>query len=246
MTQAQILVLAVLAVLVCIVFGVAVAMIRPLLAPSLEPAVAEQPGAGVAPASTATWTPIPTNTFTPFPTHTSFPTPTYTRVVLDTATPTPSQTAAPTPTETSIPTSTRGGSRSTIGTPQPTPTPTSRFPLKIVGEPVAFETDNHFFVILAKVTAGNVLLPGYRMVGNHTPTGAGHQSQPSCDHLCKASGPGETFPIQEGNLVFEPFFYATGTWSLVLLDPQGRQASDVFQVEIDIEEKMWFYYHFNR
>jgi hypothetical protein len=116
-----------------------------------------------------------------------------------------------------------------------------------VGEPLAYETDNYMFVVLARVTNGGVLLPGYRLVGTHTPTGVNHQGQPSCNQLCKASGPKEEGAlVQEGNLVFEVYFYDTGAWSLTLLDPQGRQASETIQVEIDREERRWFYYHFNR
>lgn len=245
MTQGQILVLVVLAIMVCIVFGVAAVTIRPLLVSSPAPAVVEQPGSDLPASSTlpATWTPVPTATFNPISTDTPYPTSTYTLVVHDTATPTPSQTPGPTSTPTSTPTPTRRGSGGSARPTSPPPTPTSRYPFRLIGEPVAYETDNHFFVILAKVTSGNVLLPGYRIVGNHRPTGAGHQSEPSCNYLCKASGPKGAFTVQEGNLVFEAPFYDTGTWSLVLLDPQGRQASELFKVEIDAEEKMWFYYH---
>ena len=56
----------------------------------------------------------------------------------------------------------------------------------------------------------------------------------------------EDYLIQEGNLVFEAFFYDTGTWSLVIVDPQGQQASEVLQIDIDIKKRKWFYYHFGR
>jgi hypothetical protein len=117
----------------------------------------------------------------------------------------------------------------------------------VVEEPLTYETDNHMFVILAVVSSGDLLLPGYRMVGTHSPSGAQVESEPSCDHLCQGSGPDpEVSPIWEGNLVFEAFFYDTGTWSLTLLDPQGQQASEILEIEIDIEDRYWFYYHFNR
>jgi hypothetical protein len=116
-----------------------------------------------------------------------------------------------------------------------------------VAEPLIYETDNYFFIVLARVTSGDVLLPGYRLVGTHSPSGANVESDLSCNYLCKASGPTrKDWLIQEGNLVFEAFFYDSGTWSLMLIDPQGRQASDVLQFEIDIKDKKWFYYQFGR
>jgi hypothetical protein len=250
MTRAQILLLSILSVLVCIVFAIAAVVIRAELASFSEPAIAEQPSPSPnsTPRPTATWTIIPTNTFTPTPIDTLTPTPTYTRVVLDTPTRTPSATSAPTPSPTNtLVVSGGSASRRSSGAPRPTSTPTSRYPLKIVGEPLAYETKNYLFVIFARITSGNTLLPGYRMVGTHSPTGVHIESAPSCTYLCKASGPKEEDNlIQESNLAFEAYFYDTGTWSLVILDPQGQQASEVFEIKIDIKDRKWFYYHFNR
>lgn len=252
MTRVQILVLAVLSVFVCIVFaGVALVVRNQLLSPDTT-TIAEQPDTGdsATPVPTATWTLVPTGTHTPIPSDTPLPTPTYTRVVLDTPTPTPTSTPTITPIPTTTPTPTRrsggsgsGGSRA----PVPTPLPTSRYPLRIVEAPLEYKTKNFIFVVYARITSGNVLLPGYRMIGTHYPTGATVHSEPSCPYLCKASGPNiEDYLIQEGNLAFEAFFYDTGTWSLVIVDPQGQQASEVFQIDIDIKKRMWFYYHFGR
>jgi hypothetical protein len=252
MTRAQILLLSILSVLVCIVFAIAAVIIRAEFASLSEPAIAEQPSPSPnsTPGPTATLTIVPTNTFTPTPIDTLTPTPTYTRVVLDTPTrppsATPTLTPIPTPTNTLVVT---GGSasRGSSGAPRPTPAPTSRYPLTIVGEPLAYETKNYLFVIFARITSGNTLLPGYRIVGTHSPTGVHLESAPSCNYLCKASGPKEEDNlIQEANLAFEAYFYDTGTWSLVILDPQGQQASEVFEIKIDIKDRKWFYYHFNR
>lgn len=247
MTRVQILILAILAILVCVVFGVAAVVIRSqLLAP--DSTVADQPDALPTSAVTPTWTIIPTSTFTPLPINTLPPTPTYTRVVVDTATPTASATPTitPTPANTLTPTRARRGGGSTGG-PRPAPRPTSRYPLVVVEGPITYTTKNYIFVVFARVTSGDTFLPGYRMVGTHSPTGAHVESAPSCDELCKASGPKrEKSLIQEGNLAFEAFFYDTGTWSLVLVDPQGRQASEVLQIDIDIRDRLWYYYHFGR
>ncbi|GAB4534632.1 MAG: hypothetical protein Kow0063_17950 [Anaerolineae bacterium] len=247
MTRVQILILVILAVTVCIVFGIAAVVVQTQFIPSLTPVIADQPPAEVAltPTVTATWTPIPTSTATPTPTDTPLPTPTYTRVVNDTATPTPTHTPLPTDTATITPTPTRGRGGSPGA--RPTPTPTSRYPFRIVETPLEYKTKNFIFVVYARVTSGDVLLPGYRLVGTHYPTGVNIKSEPSCAYLCRASGPKvEDSLIQEANLVFEAFFYDTGTWSMMLVDGQGQQVSEVFHVNIDIKDRKWFYYHFNR
>jgi hypothetical protein len=248
MTRVQILILVILAVTVCIIFGIAAVVVQTQFIPSLTPVIAEQPPAEASPTpvATATWTPIPTSTVTPTPADTPLPTPTNTRVVNDTATPTPTQTRLPTPTGTITATPTRTGGGSS-GAPRPTPTPSSPYPFRIVDTPLEYETKNFIFVVYARVSSGDVLLPGYRLVGTHYPTGANVKSEPSCPKLCRGSGPRvEDYLIQEGNLVFEAFFYDTGTWSLMLVDGQGQQVSEVFHVSIDIKDRKWFYYHFNR
>ena len=252
MTRVQILILLILAITVCIVFGIAAITVRTQLMPSLTPAIAERPESETTttPAAVPTWTPIPISTSTPTPTDTRLPTATYTRVVQDTATPTVTHTPAPTPTGTISPSPTRssgGGGGGTYRTPVPTPTPTSLYPFRIVGQTLAYSTTNYIFVTYARVTSGDVLLPGYRLIGTHYPTGAHIESEPSCPYLCRASGPSiEDYLIQEGNLVFEAFFYDTGSWSLMLVDPQGRQVSEILHIGIDIRDRKWFYYHLNR
>ena len=247
MTRAQILTLVVLAVLVCVVLGFAAFMVRSLLEPPST--TAQQPPTPVPiPLPPATWTPIPMSTFTPTPVvDTPSPSPTNTRVVPDTPTPTPSPIPTSTPTATSTPVATRprAGGSSPAGVPQPTQAAGFRYPLRVVEGPVVYDTKNYMFVVLAKVASGGTLLPGYRLAGTHSPSGANVQSAPSCDRMCKASGPKGAFPVQEGNLAFEAFFYDTGTWSLILLDPRGQQASEVFQVNVDRKDRKWFYIHFN-
>jgi hypothetical protein len=112
---------------------------------------------------------------------------------------------------------------------------------------LTYETKNFIFVVYARISSGGALLPGYRMVGTHSPSGANIRSVPSCNYLCKGSGPRkEKYFIQEGNLAFEAFFYDTGSWSLMLIDPQGQQASEVLKIDIDRTKRVWYYYHFSR
>ena len=236
--------------------------------------LAMQPGSGSlgGAASTvafASATPTRTRTATPTPTNTAPPTATATRVVLDTVTPTP----APSPTYTRVlptnPTAayTPPGAGEDVGqasvvTPAPSSTPETAKPMKII-ESQAHDTENTFFVIFAQITGNNALLPGYRIVGTHSPSGLAVESGPSCNHLCKASGPKVMDepacdsrctpvactttggPVQEGNVVFEAFAYETGVWSLVVADPEGNQVSDVFQIETNYEQRHWFYYRFD-
>jgi hypothetical protein len=252
MTRVQILILAILAITVCLVFGIAAIAVQTQLIPSLTPAVAQLPETEVPSVSeaTPTWTLVPTWTpaSTPTPAETPIPTPTNTRVVNDTPTPTQTHTPAPTSTGTVSPTPTRSrGGGSSPAAPRPTPRPTSRYPLSVVEGPLVYTTTNYIFVVYARITSGNLLLPGYRLDGTHYPTGVHIRSAPSCPYLCKASGPAlEDALIQEGNVAFEAFFYDTGTWNMMVVDPYGNQVSEVFYVNIDINNRRWFYYHFNR
>ena len=218
------------------------------------------------PTATATPSPIPTNTSTATPTETLIPSPTATLVVHSTATktstPTPRPTRTPRPTDTPVPSSNAGGSGSSSVVsqptgPTPTPTATSRYPFVIVEGPLDYKTKNHFLVVLAKVTKGNVIMPNYRLAGFHSPSKAEWESVPSCDHYCKGSAPVAymndsneliNIPRQEGNLVFEFPRYERGTFTLVLLDPQRQQASEPFVLELDSDSdrRKWFYMHFNQ
>ncbi len=216
------------------------------------------------PRPTATPTASPTATNTPSPTSTETPPPTATatRVVVDTPTPTTTYTPLPTPipTATNTPIASIAQSNAPASgsnnAPIPASASASAHPFKIIAEPIAYKTKNHIFVILAKVMADDDPLSGYRLVGTQSPTGFQWESVLSCPDLCKASGPeavynedGETikkFDIQKGNLFFESPLYETGVWSLMLVDAQGQQVSDVFQLALDSEDKLWFYYVFSR
>jgi len=213
------------------------------------------------PRATATPTALPTATNTPVPTATPLPLPTATptRVVVDTPTPLPTFTPLPTkiPTATNTPVVRNNGGGGAVSNPSaPAPAPASQYPFKIVAGPLSYKTTNHIFVILAKVVAGNVPQPGYQLVGTHSPTGFQWESPLSCPDLCKASGPEAIYDkdgnlvkkwaVQKGNLFFESPNYDTGVWSLMLVDAHGQQASDVFQIGLDSEDKQWFYYEFSR
>ena len=250
MRRGQILLLVVMVIIAIILLGTAIIWGLPLvnsesIGPIDEPEIATK--SSPTPTDTATPTETLVFTATPTPTETPIPTETPTRVVNNTATPTPSKTPWPTATPINTPPSASNGGSSLGGSirtgPQPIPTPTSRYPFQIVEGPVAYDTDNHFLVILAKVTKNEAILGNYRIVGFHSPSGLNWKSVPSCGHLCKASGPAEIvdadgkvikrFPIQEGNLFFEFPYYEEGFWALMIVDPQGYQVSEAFFIKYD-------------
>ena len=219
------------------------------------------------PRPTATPTSLPTATNTPVPTATEppLPTATSTRVVIATPTLPPTFTP-PVPTATNTPvvknngggtvSATASSSSSSPAAAAPPPPPTSQYPFKLIAEPLSYKTNNHIFVILAKVVASDVPQPGYRLVGTHSPTGFQWESPLSCPDLCKASGPEALYDkkgkmikkwnVQKGNLFFESPNYDTGVWSLMLVDAHGQRVSDVFQLALDSNKKQWFYYVFSR
>lgn len=267
MRRGQLIILMIMTILAAILLGSA--LVIGLSTASLEQNGALQTQVEDLPL-TSTHTPTPTNTptNTPTPTDTPLPTPTGTLVVPFTATPTDTPTNRPTPTHT--PTQTpppppppvaaanepnSGSELQATSIPAPVVQPTSIYDFTIVQQPVEYVTENHIFVILARVTAYNAPLGGYRLVGSHQPTGFNFEGASSCDHLCKTSSLGEIYDgdgniihrqaYQAGNLVFEAPRYDTGTWTLRLVDAQGRQASDIFQVSLDFEKKKWIYMHFS-
>jgi hypothetical protein len=264
MTRRQVFILIGMGLIAIILFGAMVALSQPLLEASPQQ-VAQGNGARETIASATfvpTMTPTPTNspTVTPTPTttETGIPTPTNPRVVI--ATPIPTDT--PTPTATRVPViSTGGGSSggsslsSGLGVSAgPSARPTSTFEYTIVTDPIEYETTNNFFAILARVTAYNTPVGGYRLMGVHSPSGITYESPPACGELCKASSPDEYTtsegvvvrqPNQDGNLFFEAPFYETGVWTIQLIAPNGGQASDTFRIDVDAAERVWVYMHFS-
>jgi hypothetical protein len=260
MTRVQMLILAGLLMAVLGVFCVGAVLARSVLLTPPGTEVAEEPPGAQPPIGTATPAPLPsatpafvfTSTSTPTPNVPRSPTATNTRVVNDTATPTitDTPTVTPIPTETATPTRARqssgssGGGGSSSG-PKPTPVPTSRFPLKMLEGPVSYKTHNHFLVVLAQVTRGYTYLGGYRLIATKTPSGAIYKGPPSCPYICKANGP-EGSILERGNMFLE-IPYESGVVSLMIVDPQGQQASEVFQITTNVDlDQWWFYYRFGQ
>jgi hypothetical protein len=254
------LILAGLLMAVLGVFCVGAVLARTVLLAPASPGVTEVPPtaplallpSAQPPIGTETPAFIFTSTATPTPNIPRSPTATNTRVVNDTATPTITltPTETPTPVDTDTPTPARrgsggGGGSSSSGGPKPTPLPTSRYPLKMLEGPVSYKTHNHFLVILAQVTKGGAYAGNYRLIAIKTPSGAIYKGPPSCPFICKANGP-EGSVLERGNIFLE-IPYETGILSLMIVDPQGQQASEVFQVDSSVDQdQWWFYYHFGQ
>jgi hypothetical protein len=253
MTRVQMLILAGLLVMVLGVFCVGAVMARSVLLTPPGTAVAEEPLPIATPVAPPTDTPVYifTRTAIPTPNIPRSPTATNTRVVNDTATPTITltPTETPIPTETATPirirTSSGGGGGSSSGGAGagPTPVPTSRFPLKMLEGPVSYKTHNHFLVVLVQVTKGGAYAGGYRLIMTKAPSGATYKGPPSCPYICKANGP-EGSILERGNMVLE-VPYESGVVSLMIVNPQGQQVSDVFQITTNVDnDQWWFYYRF--
>jgi hypothetical protein len=254
MTRVQMLILAGLLVMVLGVFCVGAVLARSVLLAPPGTEVAEEPLPADTPASLATDTPVYifTPTATPTPDIPRSPTATNTRVVNDTPTPTITltPTVTPTPTETPTPTRARSSSGSSGGSSsgggaKPTSPPTSRYPLKMLDGPVSYKTHNHFLVILAQVTKGGAYAGGYRLIMTKSPSGATYKGPPSCPYICKANGP-EGSILERGNMYLE-IPYESGVVSMMIVDPQGIQASEVFTATTNVDlDQWWFYYRFGQ
>ena len=259
MKRNQVLILMVMAS-VAVILCAAVAIVSRSVLSSDTDAIAQKTDANALeentsqpaiPKPTSTTTPSPTNTLIPTKTNTPLPTPTSTRVVLDTSTPTPSGTPTPEPTATS--TLVVSGSGYSGGY-SATATPSWQYHFHVTQGPIAYSTTNHWFVVLVQLTDNGIPAAGYRIVGTHNPTGYETESDVSCPDLCKASGVESVtddngniikFQIQKGNVVFQGDSYDTGTWTMMVVDGNGQQASDIFEIAINADDPQWFYYTFS-
>ena len=201
MRRVHLFILVLMLVMALSLFGIVAVVSQPLLSQtppqnSANDLVAEVPATDTA---TATATQTPTETPTLTPTDPGEPTPTNTLVVSTTATatgtptPWPSRTPIPTntPTFTPRPVTSSGSGSGSGGAVSygPVAKPTSVFGFTLVAGPVEYKTNNHFFVVLARITAHGGAASGYRLIGDHQPTGIHFESEPSCNYFCKASGP---------------------------------------------------------
>ncbi len=172
---------------------------------------------------TATLTPIPTDTPTPLP-------PTATATPLPTDTPTITPTSPPPP---------------PTNTPPPTDTPAPSWDYQLVELFNAPSTANILSIVVAVQNHDNSWIPGLRVVGID-PNGLVTKSEPSADHETGYT-PANSSVVKAGNTKFEPqpvAVYITGTWVFHLETVDGRQVSADFTVNMDVENRQWYFFRF--
>jgi hypothetical protein len=180
---------------------------------------------------------------TPTPTQTS--TPTVTPIPSDTPTPTVTNTPRPSATPTPTITNTPAPPPPPTHTPPPTDTPTPSWEYQLV-ELYSYHTDATILsIIVAVQTANGDWIPGLRVVGID-PNGLVTQSEVSADQMTGHSPAGAQV-IKAGNTKFEPqpvAIYITGTWTFFLETADGRQVSPSFTVNMDAENREWYFFRF--
>lgn len=155
----------------------------------------------------------------------------------------PTATLPPTPTETPIPTATvpppPPAPTATPGPPTPTPAPSYPFQMVEQGNREFQHTNYHAIVVyVAVVSEGNIPMGGYKLVGDHVPTGAHIESPPSawdwnavncldCDY------------VKSGNLKLELGPFVEGVWNVYLVDGGGTQVSPVVSLPYSPDPSQW-------
>lgn len=193
------------------------------------------------------YTPRPTFTATlpTTPTPTKTPTPTITPIPTDTLTPLPpTDTPTPRPTETPTP----GPTNTPAPPPPPTPTPLpTNTPAPIwayqLSELYSQPTQANILSIMVAIQTHNGdFIPGLRVVGVD-PNGVVTKSEISAPDVIGYTPPGDV--VKSGNVKFEPISnYVTGAWMFHLEMADGTQVSDTNPVNMDTENRSWFFLRF--
>jgi len=163
-------------------------------------------------------TPVPTLTPTDTPVATNTPLPTDTPVATNTPRPRPTATPAP---------------------PSPTPAPSFQFMVAEQGNRMFQSTSYHVITIyVAVVSSGNIPMGGYKVVGDHSPSGQHAESGLStwdwgvtncleCDY------------VKQGNLKFEPGSFTDGVWNIYLTDANGARMSETVALPYSSDPEQW-------
>ncbi len=194
--------------------------------------------------------PTPRPTFTPTPNYTDTPTntPTPTITPIPTETPTPVATDTPIPTDTPVPTDTPRPANTlppppptATFTPEATPTPSYPFRIAEQGNREFQHTSYHVITIyVAVVDTNNTPIGGYKLVGDHTPSGRHVESPPSDWSWSVANCLGCGY-VKQGNLKFEPGPQEDGTWNFYLVDSGGTQQSEIISLSYSSDPQQWVY-----
>jgi hypothetical protein len=194
--------------------------------------------------------PTPRPTFTPTPSYTDTPTntPTPTITPIPTETPTPVATNTPVPTDTPAPTDTPPPTNTSAPlpptatfTPAPTPTPSYAFRIAEQGDRAIQHTNYHVITIyVAVLDANSTPIGGYKMVGDHSPSGQ-HVESPPSDWSWSVANCLNCNYVKQGNLKFEPGLQEDGTWNIHLVDSGGTQVSETISLSYSSDKQQWVY-----
>jgi len=198
---------------------------------------------------TPDWTDTPTHTATPTLTHTPIPTDTPVPTDTPASTDTPVPTDTPAPTDTPVPTNTSAPvvqqPAAPTSPPPPTNTPEPSWDFHLAEMFSAPSLANIFSIMVAVQNHDNGWIAGYRVVGKD-PNGLITKSEPSAEREVGHT-PANSSVIKAGNTKFEPqpvAVYITGVWEFHLETADGRQVSDTFTINIDEENRAWFFFQF--
>lgn len=234
-------------------FGQPVPMLRPTFTPTVDPN-APLPAQVAEP---KTPTPL-ANSYLPTPaqaTDVPTPVPTVTPRLSPTSTPPPTSPPEPTntptplkPPPTPIQVSIQQPNTPTPVPPTPVPAPSYPFRIAEQGNRAFQKTAYHGITIyVAVVSEGNVPVGGYRVVGDHVPSGRHVVSDLSTWHWSVVNCLDCDY-VKQGNLKFEPGTFEDGTWNIYLTDDNGQQLSPVvsFSYSADPNQWVWDFVIFRR
>lgn len=173
-------------------------------------------------------TPVPTAVPTLTPSPVSFPTETPTLVPTETPVPPPVQPPVPkAPPPTATPSE-----------PTPTPAPQYKFMLREQGNREFQRTTNNLITVyVAIVSAGNVPVGGYKVVGDHS--SGMHLESTLSDWNWSATNCLDCDYIKFGNVKFEPGPFGDGVWNIYVADEAGTQLSPVVPLPYSANPEQW-------
>lgn len=169
------------------------------------------------------------------------PLPTMVPTLTPSPAPLPSDTPTPLPTNTPPPTLPPPPPQPTATPAPPTPVPAPTFPFSVTeqGNRMFQSTSYHGITIyVAIVSEGNIPMGGYKIVGDHVPSGQHAESALStwnwsvtncldCDY------------VKFGNVKFEPGSFEDGTWNIYVADEAGNKLSDVVPLSYSADPAQW-------
>ncbi|MDM8528776.1 hypothetical protein QUF58_11290 [Anaerolineales bacterium HSG24] len=189
--------------------------------------------------------PKPIDSFLPTPAKaTDIPTPVPTITARVSDTPTVEPTLAPTNTPTRLPPTpipVRIEQPATPTPSPPTPTPAPSYPFRISeqGNREFQHTTYHAVnIYIAIVSEGNIPLGGYKIVGDHVPSGL-HAESPLSTWNWSVTNCLDCDYIKQGNVKFEPGPIIDGAWNIYLADEGGHQVSPVLSLNYASNPDQW-------